>query len=115
MTIDTRGNRPYNTRMTSENNNAKGETMFHDPHAEIGMTEFRMFNVVMPSGHKLLNFRKRPKQAAKRDEMTLTDSPLRIARVAQLAELYATRGASETSPFEDESADINAFLANVGK
>lgn len=48
------------------------------------------------------------------DPMADTANPLRIARVNQLRELYTDeRMASEVSPFDDGSADMDTFLEKV--
>lgn len=46
-----------------------------------------------------------------RDPFCNTENPLRIARVEQLAILYAERMEQEISPFDDGSADLDKFLA----
>lgn len=45
-----------------------------------------------------------------KEPMTETDSPVRIARVAQLERLYRELEPLEISPFDDGSADLKTFL-----
>ncbi len=78
-----------------------------------GVQEFVMFDVVDPSNEvSLIEFVKRPKNKAdKIDQLKVTDSPIRQARVAQLARLYATETyQGEISPFDDETGSIETFL-----
>ncbi len=49
-----------------------------------------------------------------KEPMIETDSPIRIARVAQLEQLYLEREEAEISPFDDKSADLKTFLKSMG-
>jgi len=81
-------------------------------HEFSGIEEFTMFDVVDPSNEvSLIEFVKVPQtKQAKKEAMADTSSPTRLARVAQLAALYAEREPNEVSPFDDDSANLERFL-----